>query len=223
MFVVSSIILSMLLKSNKKIEDRKTNADVFDDNWKKLYSFMDQKFQDQSSALNRNQLDSQNSLNDRFESLRQTLDKSIDDKMSNVNTTVKNSLEEGFTKNKDHLEKVNQALGKITESQRNIDALNEQVTTLNGVLSNSQTRGRFGEIQLEAILKNSFGETHDLYDTQYVIKENKSRPDAVLFKPQNGKKLLLCIDSKFSFTEYEELMEEDPRKLDDSRITHLKQ
>lgn len=167
-------------------------------------------------------MNAQEKLNKRFDELKETIDKSIDEKMALVGTTVRSTLDDGFKNNVEHLDKVNVALGRITESQKNLDALNEQVSTLNNVLSNSQARGKFGEIQLESILREAFGDTHALYDTQYVIKENNKKPDAVIFIPSDDGKLLLCIDSKFSFSEYGELMKMDPRKLETKDVTKLK-
>lgn len=145
--------------------------------------------------------------------------------MEGTDTKLQNNLKDGFKTNVEHLTKVNEALGKITKSQENLDSLNSQVTKLNTVFSNSQLRGRFGEIQLEKILDIIFGETRDVYSFQYEFKPSKNsepvRPDAVVFFGDEDN-TFLCIDSKFSFVEYEKVFEEDHRNIDSSKLSQLK-
>lgn len=138
----------------------------------------------------------------------------LNNNLNNINKKLEEKLHEGFNTNVDSLQKVNEALGKITESTKNLDDLNKEVSNLNEILSNSQKRGRYGEVVLESILDNVFGETQGLYDTQYCIKNNTRtvRPDAVIFMPENK---VLCIDSKFSFNNYEKLFDS---KNDDNSL-----
>lgn len=95
-------------------------------------------------------------------------------------------------------------LGHIDEAQNNLSQLNTQVISLKKVLEGNQTRGRFGEMQLKFLLQNAFGNTEGLYSEQYSI--GNVRPDAVIFLPEPEK--LLCIDSKFPFSEYQDLFKE---------------
>lgn len=156
-------------------------------------------------------------LNQKFDAYKQETSKSIqesnvallntiNEQLKNINQVVAVKISEGFTNNSTSLNQVNEALGKITEAQKNLDSLTGQVTQLNNVLSNNQTRGRWGETTLELILNDVFGSTHNLYDTQYVIKRNNSRPDAVIkMGDLENENRILCIDSKFSFNDYEKL------------------
>ena len=84
-----------------------------------------------------------------------------------------------------------------------MDQLTGEVNELQNILSNNQTRGSFGEYQLNQILANIFGDFQGkLYDVQYEINrpEGKVRADAVIHLVQQG--LLLCIDSKFPYASY---------------------
>ena len=120
--------------------------------------------------------------------------------MSSTDGKIKENLDKGFKDNIESLQKVNLTLGKISESQKNIDNLNTQIVKLNTVFSNNQIRGKFGEIQLEKILQAIFGEARNIYDFQYEmdLKDRKVRPDAVIHLDDEDK-TILCIDSKFSF------------------------
>lgn len=165
-------------------------------------------------------------LNQKFDTYKQETSKSIqesnvallntiNEQLKNINQVVATKISEGFTTNSASLNQVNEALGKITEAQKNLDSLTGQVTQLNNVLSNNQTRGRWGETTLELILNDVFGSTHNLYDTQYVIKKNNSRPDAVIkMGDLNNENRILCIDSKFSFNDYEKLFNSNNKESD---------
>lgn len=145
-------------------------------------------------------------ITDRFANVNETIEKRLDQIQCNVDQRLKS----GFELNSQYLDKVSASLGKITEAQRNLDSLNTQVTDLNGILSNSQKRGRFGEITLAAILNQVFGSTHDIYDTQYVMKTLDGRevkPDAVVKMPAPIN--TLCIDAKFSFVAYRALFDHE--------------
>ena len=126
----------------------------------------------------------------------------IKSNMNEINEKIDDNLKEGFKNNFETIEKVNVSLGKLAIAQKNLDDLSNEVSSLNMVLSNSQLRGRFGEIALESILDNVFGDTNGLYETQYVF-ENGLRPDAVVFY----KDKVLCIDSKFSYNNYVDLFQ----------------
>lgn len=137
---------------------------------------------------------------------------SVDNRLGEINKKLEEKLSKGFENNVSSLKEVSEALGKITQAQANLDNLNESVNALNNVLNNSQQRGRFGEVVLEGILHDVFGDVHGCYDTQYELKnkDEKVRPDAVIFLPEPDK--LLCIDSKFSFEPYLKIFDENTPK-----------
>lgn len=187
--------------------------------------------EDNAIKIEKNKNDLEKLMNDKFINFKDevktnfdNVNTKVDNKFDEVNKKVSESLEKGFKSSNESLIKVNEAVGKMTEATKNIDALNNQVVSLNNVLNNSQTRGRFGEIQLETILSSVFGEANGIYDLQYTIPEYKDRrPDAVLHIPFEEGNLLLCIDSKFSFVGYEELFKKDSKYLEGPEITALKQ
>jgi DNA recombination protein RmuC len=130
----------------------------------------------------------------------------VDNKYKDMDDMLKSSLKSGFDVNTKSVEKVAEALGRISEAQKNLDSLDDEVKNLNSMLNNSQKRGRFGEIALESILNDVFGNNKKLYDLQHVFYDNsnnKQVPDAVIFLPSPEN--MLCIDSKFPFQSYEKL------------------
>jgi len=137
---------------------------------------------------------------------------SVNKRLDAMDKKLEEKLQEGFKSNVTSLKDVSEALGKITAAQANLDNLSKSVNDLNNVLNNSQQRGRFGEVVLEGILNDVFGDVHGCYATQYELKnkDEKVRPDAVIFLPEPDK--LLCIDSKFSFEPYLKLFDEEATK-----------
>jgi DNA recombination protein RmuC len=110
------------------------------------------------------------------------------------------SLAESATKTAETLGGIGARLTVIDEAQKNISALSGQVTGLQQVLSNKQSRGAFGQIQMEEIVRDGLPTT--LYDFQFTLS-NKNRPDCVIRIP--GNKALLVIDSKFPLESFDAL------------------
>jgi DNA recombination protein RmuC len=110
------------------------------------------------------------------------------------------SLAESATKTAETLGGIGARLTVIDEAQKNISALSGQVTGLQQVLSNKQSRGAFGQAQMEEIVRDGLPTT--LYDFQFTLS-NRNRPDCVIRIP--GNKALLVIDSKFPLESFDAL------------------
>ncbi|HMM00219.1 MAG TPA: DNA recombination protein RmuC [Bacilli bacterium] len=155
--------------------------------------------------------------NAKLERFQQNITESLDKKMGlltervdlalkDINKRVDERLDAGFKSTTDNVSKMVESLTKIEEARKKVEELSTQVVTLSSILSNNQKRGQFGEFTLNRILENVFGETRDLYKTQYELKipsRETVRPDAVIFLPEPNK--LVCIDSKFPFSQYEKV------------------
>jgi DNA recombination protein RmuC len=110
------------------------------------------------------------------------------------------SLSENATKTAETLGGIGARLTVIDEAQKNISALSGQVVSLQQVLSNKQSRGAFGQAQMEEIVRDGLPPT--LYDFQFTLS-NRNRPDCVIRIP--GNKALLVIDSKFPLEGFDAL------------------
>ena len=145
--------------------------------------------------------------NEEFRKNYSLLIEQVNTQLNNINIAVNKKIGEGFENNTKSLSQVSESLGKISEAQKNLDKLSDEVSSLNNVLTNSQTRGRFGEVVLESILHDVFGDTKGNYELQATIKNKgrEVRPDALIYLPEPDKRL--CIDSKFSFVDYKALIE----------------
>ena len=65
------------------------------------------------------------------------------------------------------------------------------MTSLQSVLTNKQSRGAFGQGQLEAIVSDALPK--GAYEFQHTLP-SKTRPDCAIFMPESGP---LIIDAKF--------------------------
>ena len=143
------------------------------------------------------------SLNTRFEHIN----KELADKMTEINKKVEDKLKEGFQGTTETMAQVRERLKAIDEAQKNMENLSKDVVSLRNIMEGNQSRGQYGEYQLNMVLNNVFGDTVGCYQEQYTIKRSRDgddvRADAVVFMPEPNK--MICIDSKFPFQDYERL------------------
>jgi DNA recombination protein RmuC len=143
--------------------------------------------------------------------LQQTVHQRLDAVTQNLGESMKTS-----TKNTtDHLKQLHERLAVIDSAQKNITDLATQVNSLQSVLANKQSRGAFGQGQLEAIIADMLPKGG--YEFQFTLS-NKSRPDCVIFMPDSGP---LIIDAKFpleAMTAMHAAANDDERKLASARV-----
>ena len=122
-----------------------------------------------------------------------------------IGLKLEESLKDGFKKSNETFTSVIERLSKIDEAQKNIDKLSKNILDLQRVLTDKKLRGNFGEIQLNQILYNVFGEEGELYKLQYIMENESKKVDAVVFcKDPMG---LLPIDSKFPLENFNRIQE----------------
>ncbi len=150
-------------------------------------------------------------LNDNIQKLSQ----SVETRMGQINEKVEDRLSKGFVETNETFRQISERVKVIDEAQKNIQSLSTEMVGLQNILKNNQSRGSFGEYQLNQLLFSVFGDNKDLYQTQFTIREASAkresvRADAVIFMPEpNG---VIAIDSKFPFSAYSQLF--DNKSLD---------
>ena len=158
-----------------------------------------------NEKLERFQKNISDSLNTRFDALKEQ----IDNKLKESNQKVDDRLEKGFEKTSETMAQVRERLQAIEDAQKNIEALSKDVVSLRSVLEGNQSRGQYGEYQLSMVLHNVFGDVTGCYEEQYTMKKVKDgddvRADAVVFMPEPNK--MICIDSKFPFQDYQRIFD----------------
>ncbi|SFR14110.1 DNA recombination protein RmuC [Poseidonocella sedimentorum] len=99
-----------------------------------------------------------------------------------------------------------QRLAAIDKAQENITKLSGDVLSLQDILSNKQTRGAFGEIQLNDIVTKAL--PSDSYTLQATLSNGK-RADCLIHLPNPPGPI--AVDSKFPLEAYEALRNADTR------------
>lgn len=125
-------------------------------------------------------------------------ERTIAEKVTSLDKRLGETLKETATKTAETMGGIQARLVVIDEAQKNITALSGQVVSLQEVLSNKQSRGAFGQAQMEDIVRDGLPNT--LYEFQAKLSNN-SRPDCIVRLP--GAKAVLVIDSKFPLEGFE--------------------
>lgn len=124
----------------------------------------------------------------------------INERLAEVQNTMGESLQGSATKTARSLGELQQRLETIDKAQENIEKLSGNVLSLQDILSNKQTRGAFGEIQLKDIVSKAL--PPDSYAFQVTLSNGK-RADCLLKLPNPPGSIV--IDSKFPLEAYENL------------------
>jgi DNA recombination protein RmuC len=136
--------------------------------------------------------------------LAETTDKlnaRIDQRLEQIAGKVNERLDEGFKKTNETFVNVMQRLATIDEAQKKIETLTGSVVSLQELLGNKQSRGAFGEVQLEALVRNVLPPA--AFEMQYTLPGG-ARADCVLKLPAPTG--LVCVDSKFPLENYHRML-----------------
>ncbi len=134
------------------------------------------------------------------EQLRGTVEKRLD----LISGHVTERLDEGFRKTNETFSNVMVRLATIDEAQKKIDSLTTNMVSLQELLGDKRSRGAFGEVQLEALVRNILPPA--AYTMQYTLS-NGHRADCVLrLPPPTG---MVAVDSKFPLENFHRMFDRD--------------
>lgn len=122
----------------------------------------------------------------------------IETRLSAVQAGMTESLHGNSVKTTRSLTELQERLATIDRAQTNIEKLSGDVLSLQDILSNKQTRGAFGEIQLNDIVIKAL--PADAYTFQATLSNGK-RADCLIHLPNPPGPIV--IDSKFPLEAYE--------------------
>jgi DNA recombination protein RmuC len=139
----------------------------------------------------------------------------VNERLDSVTHRLGDSLHKTTQHTAENLQKLHERLAVIDNAQKNITALATEVTSLQGVLANKQSRGAFGQLRMEAIIQD--GLPKGAYEFQHTLS-NRTRPDCCVFLPD---KRPMAIDAKFpleAVTAYRDAKSEEERKAAAQRL-----
>jgi DNA recombination protein RmuC len=148
------------------------------------------------------------------------INKKVDDNFVTINQRVNDSLTSGFKTTSDTMGELKKQLGAIDNAQKRLEEVNSGIVSLNTLLSGNQTRGSFGELQLEMLLEATFpngkGKYYNIQDDLGIVRDGeKVRPDADIVFTSGDLTRKLCIDSKFPFADYSRLFSKEKLSVDE--------
>ena len=126
--------------------------------------------------------------------------RSLSEMQERMNQTLHGTSKQTTTS----LTQLQERLAAIDKAQDNITKLSGDVLSLQDILSNKQTRGSFGEIQLHDIVSKAL--PANSYSLQSTLSNGK-RPDCLIHLPNPPGPIV--IDSKFPLEAYEALRRAD--------------
>ncbi len=133
----------------------------------------------------------------------------MEQRLAEVQRAMGESLHGSSTRTARSLGELQQRLETIDKAQANIEKLSGNVLSLQDILSNKQTRGAFGEIQLHDIVQKALPK--DAYTMQATLSNGK-RADCLIHLPNPPGPIV--IDAKFPLEAYEAIRRADtPRGL----------
>jgi DNA recombination protein RmuC len=128
----------------------------------------------------------------------------IDQRLDQIAGKVDERLEDGFKKTNDTFVNVMQRLATIDEAQKKIESLTGSVVSLQELLGDKKSRGAFGEVQLEALVRNVLPPA--AFELQFTLS-NGARADCVLrLPPPTG---MVAVDSKFPLENYHRMFDRE--------------
>ena len=149
----------------------------------------------------------QSTMKRNTELLTQTIEgltKSTDARLEQISGKVAERLDEGFKKTNETFTNVMARLATIDEAQKKIDGLTTNVVSLQHLLGDKRSRGAFGEVQLEGLVRNIL--PPDAYAFQEKLS-NGNRVDCLLIlPPPTGK---VPVDAKFPLENYHRMLDQD--------------
>jgi DNA recombination protein RmuC len=119
-------------------------------------------------------------------------------RLAQVSERMGESLQGSSSRTAHSLGELQQRLETIDRAQQKIEKLSGDVLSLQEILSNKQTRGAFGEIQLQDIVSKALPK--DSYDWQATLSNGK-RADCLIRLPNPPGPIV--VDSKFPLEAYE--------------------
>jgi len=129
---------------------------------------------------------------------------SVDQRLEQIRGSVAERLDEGFRKTNQTFADVMARLATIDEAQRKIDSLTTNVVSLQELLGDKRARGAFGEVQLEALVRNAL--PPNAWEMQKTLS-NGTRADCVLQLPEPTG--IVALDSKFPLENYHRMFAAD--------------
>ncbi len=124
--------------------------------------------------------------------------------LTEISGQVEKRLTEGFDKTTKTFSDILQRLALIDDAQKKITELSTNVVSLQEVLADKRSRGAFGEVQLNSLIRNVLPEQS--FSFQHTLSNGKIA-DCILFLPKPTGDVV--IDAKFPLESYRKMADNE--------------
>ncbi len=163
-----------------------------------LIEHLNKSTQASRAELTKTLKDNSEILSKRFDELTTATDQRLKD----ISMQVEKRLADGFDKTTKTFNDILKRLALIDDAQKKITELSTNVVSLQEVLADKRSRGAFGEVQLNALLRNVLPEQH--FSLQHTLSNGKIA-DCLLKLPKPTGNVV--IDAKFPLESYKKMMD----------------
>jgi DNA recombination protein RmuC len=163
-----------------------------------LHKTLSEQGKSQQALINDTMLKATTTLTQSVESLG----KIVDARLEQIGGKVSERLDEGFKKTNETFVSVMERLATIDEAQKKIDGLTVNMVSLQELLGDKRSRGAYGEVQLEGLVRNAL--PPDSFKMQHTF-ENGARVDCALLLPAPTG--TVAVDSKFPLENYHKMFD----------------
>lgn len=127
-----------------------------------------------------------------FGSRQSEMARALSERLDGMGHRIGSTMSEASNTTHDTLRQLHERLAVIDNAQKTMSGLSSQVSQLERIFADKQSRGAFGQGRMEAIVRDGLPE--DAYSFQPTLSNN-SRPDCAIHLPNGAPDLL--IDAKF--------------------------
>ncbi|MDQ0317374.1 DNA recombination protein RmuC [Amorphus orientalis] len=145
-----------------------------------------------------------------FGSRQSEMTRALSERLDGMGHRLGSSMSQASNTTHDTLRQLHERLAVIDSAQKTMSGLSDQVTQLERIFSDKQSRGAFGQGRMEAIVRDGLPE--ESFTFQPTLSNN-SRPDCAIHLPNGAPDLM--IDAKFpleSFSRIEQAETEQDLK-----------
>lgn len=175
----------------KKIEQQRDESD-------RLYQYISKSMSEIGGRNNDNFQKLRSEFDEKFNRL--------DTKMMHSQESIQKGLQSGLTNFNETTGKIGEKFAHMTKFDENSKQIMDTMLNLNKTLSNVKSRGMFGEYQLELLISETFPEGSYDKQVSVKTNSQERVDFVVKIPQGPNKFTMLPIDSKFPLTSYERLL-----------------
>lgn len=211
--IVLLIGLVIILLIDNKNKNKNNSINELKDEIKKANDEQEKRILDDNNRLKNDISQIQYNTSKDLIDFKEKLNQSIDDKFKEINELLFNKIlkemnenvSQNFEKTSETFKELQNTIAQIDAAQKNLQNVETSIESFKSVLDDKKMRGIFGELQLNTILLDMFGEREEIYSIQHKMSNNNIAD--VLLKLPNPLGNIV-VDSKFPLENYKKMYAE---------------